>query len=142
MAPGTGKTYHTHMYAVAIIEDRPLEDVTAEPHDAVLERFNKYRQQGLIEFTTFHQSYSYEDFVEGIRPVIQDDDADTNGSIAYHVEAGVFKNFCDKAVTSRFTETLRAETSPADNAFLMNDVPSSGKFLWRGRRTIPSERNV
>ena len=135
--PGTGKTYHTHIYSVAIIEDRPVEDVASEPHDDVLRRFNEYRQQGLIEFTTFHQSYSYEDFVEGIRPVIQEDDSDTDGSIAYRVEPGIFKNFCDKADASRFTETLRAETSPSDNAFLLNNAPVIWKVSLAGTKDNP-----
>ena len=109
--PGTGKTWHTHLYAVAIIEERPLEEVKAEDPAAVRERFAAYRQQGLIEFTTFHQSYSYEDFIEGIRPVIEDDGTETEGKLAYRVEDGVFKRFCQQAETETFAESLREDLS-------------------------------
>lgn len=59
---------------------------------------------------TFHQSYSYEDFIEGIRPVILDDESSISGNITYRVEAGIFKQFCDKAATENFTESLRTVT--------------------------------
>ena len=109
--PGTGKTWHTHLYAVAIIEERPLEELKAEDPAAVRERFAAYRQQGLVELTTFHQSYSYEDFIEGIRPVIEDDGAETEGKLAYRVEDGVFKRFCQQAETETFAESLREDLS-------------------------------
>ena len=109
--PGTGKTWLTHKYAVAIIEERPLEDLKAEDPAAVRARFAAYRQQGLIEFTTFHQSYSYEDFIEGIRPVIEEGEAETGGKIAYRVEDGVFKRFCHQAETETLAESLRDDLS-------------------------------
>jgi hypothetical protein len=46
-------------------------------------------------FTTFHQSYSYEDFIEGIKPIMIDGEVD--GNVAYHIEDGVFKQLCKKA---------------------------------------------
>ena len=69
--PGTGKTYQTVNYAVAIIEGKSLEEVQVENHEEVLKRYRQYRQNGRIEFTTFHQSFGYEDFIEGIRPILQ-----------------------------------------------------------------------
>ena len=47
---------------------------------------------GLIKFVTFHQSYSYEEFIEGIRPTLNDDEA-----LGYTLTSGVFKDLCDKA---------------------------------------------
>lgn len=96
--PGTGKTYHTVIYAVAIIENKKLAQVQAEDYDEVLKRYREYRFQGRIEFTTFHQSYGYEEFIEGIRPVITDDgDQTESGDLQYRVQPGVFKKFCEKA---------------------------------------------
>ena len=46
-------------------------------------------------FTTFHQSYSYEDFIEGIKPIMIEGEVD--GNVAYHIEDGVFKQLCKKA---------------------------------------------
>lgn len=92
--PGTGKTYHTAFYAVAAIENKPLASVQAEDCSAVLERCRKYREAGLIEFTTFHQSYGYEEFIEGIRPELSQSSG--TGDIRYRIEDGVFLRFCSE----------------------------------------------
>lgn len=95
--PGTGKTYHTVVYAVAIIENRPLQSVREEEYAEVLERYHAYRAEGLIEFTTFHQSYGYEDFIEGIRPMVGTGEEEEQQDIRYEISPGVFKSFCEKA---------------------------------------------
>ena len=95
--PGTGKTYHTAIYAVAIIENKKLAEVASENYDDVLARYNEYKKNGRIAFTTFHQSFGYEEFIEGIKPVVSDDE-DGKGDIHYAVTSGIFKEFCDKAV--------------------------------------------
>ena len=64
--PGTGKTYNAINYAVAIIEDKAIETVRVEAENNYAEvknRFDLYKEQGRIAFTTFHQSYGYEDFI-------------------------------------------------------------------------------
>ena len=65
-----------------------------------LELLNAKNQTSKIEdfykFITFHQSYSYEEFVEGIKPVINDDEEDYNG-IKYEYNKGIFKEICQKA---------------------------------------------
>ena len=68
--PGTGKTYNVVRYAVELIEGKKLPD--SESYTAIKERYEKYASLGQIKFTTFHQSLSYEEFVEGIRPVVVD----------------------------------------------------------------------
>lgn len=94
--PGTGKTYNTVMYAVVIIENKKLEEIKRENYTEVIDRYNKYKEDGLIEFTTFHQSYGYEEFIEGIKPVIHSDEEDET-DIQYEVVPGLFKKFCDIA---------------------------------------------
>lgn len=94
--PGTGKTYNTVVYAVAIIENKSVESIKAEPYSAVFERYNTYKNDGLIEFTTFHQSYGYEEFIEGIKPILEND-ADEQGDVKYTIEDGLFKAFCNKS---------------------------------------------
>ncbi|WP_051197429.1 McrB family protein [Butyrivibrio sp. MB2005] len=94
--PGTGKTYNSMIYAVAIIEGKETKEVYAEASDnyeAVKARYEAYKEENQIAFTTFHQSYGYEEFIEGIRPVMDSDKDD----ISYTVEPGIFKVFCDKA---------------------------------------------
>lgn len=98
--PGTGKTYSTVLYAVSIIEEKPLNVVKAEDYSAVFARYLKYKEDGLIAFTTFHQSFGYEEFIEGIRPVISaDENSETGRDIEYEVHDGIFKAFCDTAGT-------------------------------------------
>uniref|UniRef100_UPI003AF1AEB9 AAA family ATPase n=1 Tax=Slackia isoflavoniconvertens TaxID=572010 RepID=UPI003AF1AEB9 len=56
------------------------------------------RENGQAAFTTFHQSYGYEEFIEGIRPVIpEEDDSGVEGDLGYTYEDGVFKAFCKRA---------------------------------------------
>lgn len=89
--PGTGKTYRAISQAVAIIEKRALEEVELEERTAIRGRFEEYVQLGRIFFMTFHQSVAYEDFVEGIKPVVQ------NGQVLYAIEEGVFKQICNES---------------------------------------------
>ncbi|OCS82617.1 AAA family ATPase [Caryophanon tenue] len=89
--PGTGKTYHTVLYAVAIIEKTTVEQLEQQPYEQVLSRYQAYQDAAQIQFTTFHQSYGYEEFIEGIKPQVKEGQQ----SISYKVESGVFKQFCE-----------------------------------------------
>ena len=95
--PGTGKTFSAVTYAVAIVEDKDLSTVRAEPRTAVRERYERYVSENLIAFTTFHQSYGYEEFIEGIRPVL-DQDGESPGGLDYELRDGMFKTFCERNV--------------------------------------------
>ena len=91
--PGTGKTYNTIFRAVDIIDG--YTEVKFEKAKARFEkakaRFDELVKKGQIVFTTFHQSMSYEDFVEGIKPIAQD------GEVRYEVTDGIFKKLCIEA---------------------------------------------
>lgn len=93
--PGTGKTYNSINYAVAIVEEKKVEEVMAEKYEDVLARYRDYKAQGRIEFTTFHQSYGYEEFIEGIRPVMGD--TEEGNDLQYRIKPGIFKEFCERA---------------------------------------------
>ena len=93
--PGTGKTYNSVVWAVAICEGKSPEEVAREEYPDVHERYEALREEGRIVFTTFHQSYGYEEFIEGIRPVMEEDDA--GGAIRYEIRDGVFKSLCKAA---------------------------------------------
>lgn len=93
-AAGTGKTFHCINHALSIIENKPLDVLEQEDRTALKNRFDQYKEQGQIKFVTFHQSFSYEDFVEGIRA--ETDDA---RQLKYDVKAGVFKEVCEDAQT-------------------------------------------
>jgi len=89
--PGTGKTYQTINHALAIIEHRSLEELALEERSHLRERFDYYQQRGAIGFVSFHQAFSYEDFVEGLKPQLLDD------KLAYHIEDGIFKQMVQTA---------------------------------------------
>lgn len=96
--PGTGKTYSTVLYAVSIIEETTVETLEKETYDNVFSRYLEFKEDGLIEFVTFHQSFSYEDFIEGIRPVVtSEEDSDIGNEIEYEISDGVFKQFANRA---------------------------------------------
>ncbi|MBQ8023822.1 MAG: AAA family ATPase [Succinivibrio sp.] len=91
--PGTGKTYNSIIYAVAICDNRTVEDVRKDDYLKVLERYHNLCKEDRIAFTTFHQSYGYEEFIEGIKPNIEDGSSD----VTYEKKSGIFKLFCEKA---------------------------------------------
>ena len=97
--PGTGKTYSTVVYAVDIIEGKSADEIAADlqsnrlKYNEFLAKYKILRNADRIAFTTFHQSYGYEEFIEGIRPSTDE----KTKAIRYDIEAGVFKDFCEKA---------------------------------------------
>ncbi|PKG24329.1 hypothetical protein CWS01_07740 [Niallia nealsonii] len=93
--PGTGKTYNTVNYAVAIVENKTFNEVKDEKYISVYKRYKEYKEEGKIEFTTFHQSYGYEEFIEGIKPKLVGDESAEE--LEYKIEPGIFKQFCDNA---------------------------------------------
>lgn len=96
--PGTGKTYNTVLKAMSIIDGVEYKDVTDEEYTELKNRFDELKQKGQIEFVTFHQSYSYEEFVEGIKPNLD------NENLGYKLEDGIFKQICYKAKLTTQTE--------------------------------------
>ena len=97
-APGTGKTYSTMELACSIFDrgtasiDDICEGNTHSNREEVMEHYNDLVKQGFITFTTFHQSYGYEDFIQGLRP---DDKSDT---LKFVPVDGVFKKIVNKAI--------------------------------------------
>ena len=119
-SPGTGKTYNTINKALEIIfqdslrkedyangkvkEEKLVElsqnelseeekkDIANDSRKLLKACFEKYKNKGQIEFVTFHQSYGYEEFVEGIKAETKDD------NISYEVKSGVFKKLSKKAL--------------------------------------------
>lgn len=103
-AAGTGKTFNTINHALSIIENKSLEELEVETREELKERFDAYKNQGQIKFLTFHQSFSYEDFVEGIRAKTDD-----QGDLTYDVQEGIFKEICDLAKAQSMNSLIGAE---------------------------------
>lgn len=114
--PGTGKTYHTVLYAVAVCDKVSLNSLKSIPYQQVMDRYEKLKKEGRIAFTTFHQSYGYEEFIEGIKPVISQQGNDASSEIQYEYSSGVFKKFCEKA-----KEDLKDGSIPIDNQTLRHE---------------------
>ncbi|BBS89134.1 AAA family ATPase [Aeromonas veronii] len=106
--PGTGKTYHTINKALAILDPAWLEEHETD-RQALKARFDELVKEGRIDFVTFHQSFSYEDFVEGIRA---ESDAES-GQLTYEVVDGVFKRLCEVAA-ARVTRSDHHEAMTLD----------------------------
>ena len=87
-APGTGKTY-----AIPEIVDRLCEaDIDLSDRKQVMDAFSSLVAEKRVVFTTFHQSMDYEDFVEGLKPFVDD-----NKNVYYDVVDGIFKTICKDA---------------------------------------------
>lgn len=118
--PGTGKTYNSVIYAVAICDGKSVDELT--DYDAVMTRYNELKKAGRIAFTTFHQSYGYEEFIEGIKPIIDENKHD----IGYTIEPGVFKKFCDNAKsitrTSTDIESTVIEENTEPYVFIIDEI--------------------
>jgi len=137
--PGTGKTYSTKQKAVEL-----CDGFAPNNRAEVLSRYEQLREINRIEFVTFHQSFSYEDFIEGLRPVLTDgDDAPT--SISYECHPGIFRRICSaaematKAVDSsnagldvtnrRLFKMSLGDTSRASDDYLFNESIENGYIL-------------
>ena len=97
--PGTGKTWNTVNHALAIIEGKSLEEIEREGREEVKRRFDELKKQGQIAMVTFHQNFAYEDFIEGIRPVLDDEGGSVE--VEYKLSKGVFKQMADRASGDR-----------------------------------------
>ena len=89
-APGTGKTYDVPELAVRLCDPSFM---AAEPsREEIVSRYNQLKTEKRIAFTTFHQSLDYEDWIEGLRPVVNE-----NSQVTYEIESGIFKKLCEEA---------------------------------------------
>lgn len=91
--PGTGKTYSTIQEALRILDNKFLES-NKDDRAALKHKFDEWVKYGKIRFTTFHQSFGYEDFVEGLRA--KNDDTKPSG-VHYFIEQGIFRSICEAA---------------------------------------------
>ena len=84
--PGTGKTWNVVDFALAIIEGKSLNELEEENREDKKRRFDELKKSRRIAMVTFHQNFTYEDFIEGIRPVLDDE----KGNIEYELSKGLF----------------------------------------------------
>jgi hypothetical protein len=140
--PGTGKTYNTIFRAVEIVDGvRPATQEQAK------DRWDELRAGGRIEFVTFHQSYGYEDFIEGIRPVMgkaSDGDGARQTSVPrYTVASGVLKRLALEALGTMLEDkpqepdatTRGLDLRTAWGKFLQNTKEESQRLPYKNRNS-------
>jgi len=149
--PGTGKTYQTVSKALEIL-DRQYFDHYKDDRKRLKGRFDEHMHSGHIEFVTFHQSFAYEDFVEGIRAETTKD-----GQLRYEVKDGIFKELCDRARRAPGQEAAelglnsdpriwkisidRAGSSPTRDYCLANNQARIGWTDTGDLRTLDADKN-
>lgn len=144
--PGTGKTFTIRKRAVDIcIRTEYRAGDTPEDNREYNKKYNELQEEGRIRFVTFHQSYGYEEFIEGIRPVmagrkptkasgtdgalnvgeISDTDGSAAGELRYEVRDGAFKAFC-RTAEEKLNETEEpAPDSAPKQAETVSEVTST-----------------
>lgn len=130
-APGTGKTYNTAALALSILgENIPVD------HKDVMKRYNEL-QNDRIFFTTFHQSMDYEDFVEGLKPRIQEDKNGNSIGVTYEPEDGIFKMACNavyaddtKDISECIDEYLQSIKGFANKKKIPTITGKSSLYVW------------
>ena len=127
--PGTGKTYATRRRSVEIC-DGPGE----RSDEAIRDRYRELVEQGRVEFITFHQSYGYEEFVEGLRP-------DTGGDEEENGDGGPgFRLVATDGVIKRIAERARKVASPTETSFDFD-----GRRIFKmslGNPVVPEEHGI
>ncbi len=135
--PGTGKTYHTVERAMKIIDPDFYQSnkvsrrvLTAEFKKRLIKDYKK--NEGQIGFCTFHQSMSYEDFVEGLKPYITDPDeerlhvlTDTSG-IKYCIEDGIFK-----IISRMASEAIEQKNNDYQKTFSLTESEFDKAFFYK-----------
>ena len=142
--PGTGKTYETVSHALAIIEGAEVETVREnrrENPESTLRRYTELRfkppdspngtARGRVAMATFHQNYSYEDFVEGIRPRLADSDdgdgdseatgASPSSDLDYELRPGIFRRIC-KAAEVEWREAASESREPDRFVLIIDEI--------------------
>lgn len=153
--PGTGKTYHTAFEAVRLCLGDQVAAAMLKDRKAVMEAYRALVSEGRVEFVTFHQSMSYEEFVEGLRPETgsssgaePSEGGAQSGGFALKVKDGLFKRIrdasCEPSRLSRasasarksgfFLPAAKRRIAPKSSRRTMASSPLSGSSVtWSTR---------
>ena len=124
-APGTGKTYNTASIALKVLG---VTDIDLTDHEAVIRRYKELTTGKRIFFTTFHQSLDYEDFVEGLKPLVQPNEKGESVGVTYEPKDGIFKQACQAV-----TEDESKDITECIEDFLQHKING-----FENRRVIPT----
>jgi len=130
--PGTSKTFFAKKVVVSLLSDTQVTD------DNVTELFEELQEQQKVELVQFHPSYSYEDFIQGIKPAIGD-----NGSITYEIRDGIFKRLCEAEIDDPNNPDYRAKVGfniDISKPFKAEDIKI--RFVGPGINKVTKEKFV
>ncbi|EGK8211687.1 AAA domain-containing protein [Campylobacter coli] len=165
--PGTGKTYHTINKALEILGykkdenildykkikqaleefkiDYKKNDENRQERNQAKALFDHYVKEKQIVFTTFHQSYGYEEFVEGIKPNIDSEERNSK-EVEYKIKPGIFKEICERALENednikdfnfhidKLKETAKEDGNNPEKYFKLPNTKYS--IQYRGGKTF------
>ena len=136
--PGTGKTYNSIDKAVAIATG------SSSDHISNKKQFDELRKQGQIEFVTFHQNYSYEDFMVGIRPNV----SETSSELSFKKHYGIFYEIAKRARENYDNSLKDEQTISRENwvnekfeefkEYVESEIEVNGKFAIKNNVSIYS----
>jgi hypothetical protein len=134
--PGTGKTYNSIDKAVAIATG------SSSDHISNKKQFDELRKQGQIEFVTFHQNYSYEDFMVGIRPNV----SETTSELSFKKHYGIFYEIAKRAKENYENSLKDEKTISRENwvnekfeefkEYVESEIEENGKFAIKNNVSI------
>lgn len=113
-APGCGKTYITTELAVYLCDGE-----VPSTREELKKRYKELQKEGRVEFTTFHQSLDYEEFVEGLKP---DTDSLNDKEMRFVVKSGIFKRICQAASATTTSNLKEAYNSFAEDVVNYDDI--------------------
>lgn len=113
-APGCGKTYITTELAVYLCDGE-----VPSTREELKKRYKELQKEGRVEFTTFHQSLDYEEFVEGLEP---DTDSLNDKEMRFVVKSGIFKRICQAASATTTSNLKEAYNSFAEDVVNYDDI--------------------
>ena len=138
--PGTGKTYHTINEAIKIV-DPDFYKLNKDNRTELKERFKllllNSNDNGQIGFSTFHQSFSYEDFVEGIKPV---EPKENDQFLKYDIQEGVFKKICRLA-----NDSLNAVDIDSDSIISLSEEEFDKSHFYKmslGNSQVDDDQDI
>ena len=113
-APGCGKTYITTELVVYLCDGE-----VPSTREELKKRYKELQKEGRVEFTTFHQSLDYEEFVEGLKP---DTDSLNDKEMRFVVKSGIFKRICQAASATTTSNLKEAYNSFAEDVVNYDDI--------------------
>ena len=129
--PGTGKTYATIDHALAILAPAFLAQNSGndpETRKRLKAEFDRFVAADRVRFVTFHQSFSYEDFVEGLRALPPGSEENPGQALSYGVASGVFVQLCQEALGDReLDQQLGLKPNPSIWKISIEEASSDGK---------------